>query len=360
MKRNSNSPRHERLDIRTVASRAKVSIATVSRTINGVASVDPVLSARVWKAIRELNYMPNTQARALVSGRSHLLGVIVSDITNPFFPELIQGFEDAAVEAGYEILIGSTNYDTRRVEACVRRFIQRKVDGVAIMTFGIEQPLLDQLAARDIPLVFVDVGTERPLTSTLKVDYARGIRQAVQHLAVLGHREFGFISGPRGLHSADERAKAFHQSVREIGVTPAPQWIIEGDHRMEGGRDAMIRLMQLDQLPTALLCSNDMTAIGVLHTALDRGLRIPDDLSIVGFDDVHLAEYIFPPLTTVQMSRRDLSRSAVQALHASLTTLRDSQEPQHYDITTQLIVRKSTSLPRSAPLSLRKLMKRSS
>src|ERR1700679_1506851 len=144
------------MDIRTVAERANVSVATVSRTINRVPTVNAKMAKRVWDAIRELNYFPNTQARALVSGRSGVFGLIVSEITNPFFPELIQGFEDVAVENGYEILVSSTNYDPKRWELCIRRMLERKVEGVAVMTFGIEEPLLDQLAEPNVPLVFIE------------------------------------------------------------------------------------------------------------------------------------------------------------------------------------------------------------
>jgi DNA-binding LacI/PurR family transcriptional regulator len=185
-----------KIDIRGVASLARVSIATVSRTINHVPTVDPVLAARVWKAVTELNYFPNTQARALVSGKSRLLGLVVSEITNPFFPELIQEFENIAVARGYEILIGSTNYETKTMELCARRMLERQVDGVAIMTFGIEDFLLDRFAADNIPFVFIDPAPSRPLNSVLAVDYRAGIYEGVQHLAVLGHRNIGFISGP--------------------------------------------------------------------------------------------------------------------------------------------------------------------
>src|SRR5215469_3830348 len=142
------------MDIRTVAERANVSIATVSRTINHVPTVNAKMAKRVWEAIRELDYFPNTQARALVSGRSGLLGLVVPEITNPFFSELIQGFEDVAVESGYEILVSSTNNDPKRIELCIRRMIERKADAVAIMAFGVEEPALNQLAKRNIPLVF--------------------------------------------------------------------------------------------------------------------------------------------------------------------------------------------------------------
>ena len=158
----------ERMDIRTIARAANVSIATVSRTINHVPTVNPKIAKRVWGVIDELDYFPNTQARALVSGRSKIFGLIVSEITNPFFPELIQGFEDIAVEHGYEILVSSTNYDPKRMSHCIRRMLERKVEGVAIMTFGIEEPLLDQLAKRNVPLVFIDIGPKRPGISLLK------------------------------------------------------------------------------------------------------------------------------------------------------------------------------------------------
>ena len=211
-----------KMDIRTVAGLAKVSIATVSRTINRVSTVNPKMAKRVWEAIEQLDYFPNTQARALVSGRSKLLGLIVSEITNPFFPELIQGFEDIAVEHGYEILISSTNYDPRRMSLCIRRMLERRAEGVAVMTFGVEKPLLEQLAERNVPLVFVDVGPEKPGISLLQVDYHHGIRQGVQHLAGLGHRDIGFISGPSRLHSAQSRLVAFSRSLEECGVVVHP------------------------------------------------------------------------------------------------------------------------------------------
>ncbi len=150
------------MDIRTIARMANVSIATVSRTINRVSTVNPKMAKRVWDVIEKLDFVPNTQARALVSGRSKLFGLLVSEITNPFFPELIQGFENIAVENGYEILVSSTNYDPKRMSHCIRRMLERKVEGVAIMTFGIEEPLLDQLAKRKVPMVFIDVGPDRP------------------------------------------------------------------------------------------------------------------------------------------------------------------------------------------------------
>jgi LacI family transcriptional regulator len=340
------------MDIHTVAKMANVSIATVSRTINHIPTVNPKMAKRVWEVIKELNYLPNTQARALVSGRSRMLGLIVSEITNPFFPELIQGFEDVAVEHGYEILIGSTNYDPERMQSCIRRMVERKAEGVAVMTFGIEEPLLEQLAERNVPMVFIDVGPEQPGISVLRVDYHLGIRQGVQHLAALGHRDIAFVSGPLKLHSAQSRLAAFKRATQECGINVDPERIAEGDHTMEGGIAAAEKLLSGDNLPTAVMCSNDMTAIGVLHKAYRVGLRVPDDLSVIGFDNIHITQMTIPPLTTIQMSCYELARAAVMALRAHVEP--DLTPERSYPIDTQLVVRESTGFPRGSMQDLRK------
>jgi len=338
----------EKIDIRVVAARAGVSIATVSRAINHVRTVDPVLAERVWQAVDELNYFPNTQARALVSGRSRLLGLIVSEITNPFFPELIHEFEQVAVERGYEILIASTNYERGKMESCARRMLERKVDGVAVMTFGIEDFLFERFAADNIPVVFIDAAPQRPLSGFLTVDYGAGINEAVQHLAVLGHRRIGFIAGPLRLRSAAARRAAFVQSMRSIGLTTNPDWLVEGDHTLEGGRDAMQKMLRLRDRSTAVLCSNDMTAIGVQHALFEAGMKVPDDLSIIGFDDIHLAEYTIPPLTTVRMSCKDLALGAVNLLMEQLHPGIGKSHGSQPRIDTKLVVRQTTGLPRGA------------
>jgi DNA-binding LacI/PurR family transcriptional regulator len=333
------------MDITAVANLARVSIATVSRTINNVPTVNEQMAKRVWEAIRELNYFPNSQARGLVSGRSRLLGLIVSEITNPFFPELIQGFEEVAVESGYEILVSSTNYDPNRMSLCIRRMLERNAEGVAIMTFGIEEPLLDQLADRNVPIVTVDVGPDRPGFSVLKVDYRHGVRQGVQHLAALGHRKIGFISGPKRLHSAQSRLAAFTGSLNECGISPDPDWLLDGDHTLEGGIAAMERVLASGKVPTAVMCSNDMTAIGVLHKAYRSGLSVPDDLSVIGFDDIHMARVTIPPLTSINMSRLELARAAVMALRAHLEGTYPDRE---HKIDTHLVVRETTGYPHGA------------
>src|SRR4030081_2600355 len=216
------------MDIREIARRAKVSTATVSRTINHVPAVEPQRARGVWKVVEELGYYPNTQARALVSGRSRIFGLIISEITNPFFPEIVQVFETIAVQHHYEILLTSTGNDPKRMESSVRRMIERRVEGVAIMTFGMEEVLLEDLKLRKVPLVFVDVGPARPRVSKIRIDFLHGVRQAVQHLAALRHQDIAFISGPLHLKSAQARKQAFLASMQEIGLQSDPELIIEG------------------------------------------------------------------------------------------------------------------------------------
>ena len=334
------------ISIRDVAQRAGVSIATVSRAVNHIPTVNAELARRVWKAIEEVGYLPNTQARALVSGRSHMLGLIVSEITNPFFPELVQEFENLAVAQGYEVLIGSTNYEPARTESLIRRMSQRNVDGVAVMTFGVEEDLVQKLVEREFPLVFVDAGPDLPNIRVLKVNYGEGIRQGVQHLAALGHRQIAFISGPLRLRSAVARRDAFLKSMAELGLTVPPEHMVEGAHTMESGISAMEQLASIANLPTAVMCSNDMTAIGALHALYRTTHRVPEDISVVGFDDIHLAQFMLPPLTTVQMSCKLLATAAVQALRAGIEPDHPRAAQKEWSIPTHLVVRRSTTYPR--------------
>jgi len=332
------------MDIREIARRAKVSTATVSRTINRVSTVDPQLAKRVWKVVDELGYYPNTLARALVSGRSRIFGLVVSEITNPFFPEIVQAFEDIAVQHNYEILLTSTVHNPKRMEIAVRRMIERRVDGVAILTFGMEDSLVEDLRFRKVPLVFVDVGPHVPGVSNIRINYQHGIRQAVQHLAALKHTRIAFVAGPSTLKSAMARKAAFEVAMHEMGLDVPPEMIVEGDHRMEGGMRALVQLARLPQRPTAILCSNDMTAVGVMREAYECGIVIPRDLSLVGFDDIRLSQFTTPPLTTVQMSQTLLAEYAFQALRRAVEGTSAGPAGDEYELMTTLVLRRSTAL----------------
>jgi LacI family transcriptional regulator len=337
------------MNIREVARVARVSTATVSRTINGSEKVSPETAERVHNAIRKLKFYPNNNARALGSGRSSLYGLIISDITNPFFPELVRSFEEIAVQYGQEVLTANTNYDPARMENCVRRMLQRKVDGVAILTSEMESHLIDEFSSRRIPLVFLDTGTPQEGISNIVLDYAAGVDAAVQHLVDLGHSEIGFIAGPLNLTSARVRRQAFAASLKRKRVRLDPEFIETGDHRMGGGHDAMTRLLARNSRPTAILASNDLTAIGAMGAIFEHGLSVPDDISVIGFDDIDLSAFTQPPLTTIRVSRTDIARTAFRALFH----LHSEAPPQgaEYTIHPTLVERKSTGrmAPRAAP-----------
>src|SRR5215467_8532992 len=328
------------MNIKEVAKRARVSTATVSRTINNSAKVKPGTAERVRKAIEELNFYPNTHARTLVSGRSRMLGLIISDITNPFFPELVKSFEDQAVQRGKEVIIGNTDYNPKRMAGCIQRMVERKVDGVAIMTSEADPALMMELTRRNIPTVFMDTGKPGPHTANIRIDYAQGIREALQHLFSLNHRRIAFISGPMNLESAQRRLDAFISGMKARGIDLGSELVEKGDHRIEGGISAMRNLLRLRDRPTAVITSNDMTAIGALGTIHDAGLEVPRDLSLIGFDDISFANLTQPPLTTVRLSRSQLAITALAALEKLIR--KEDVGDSDYTIPTHLVMRGST------------------
>jgi LacI family transcriptional regulator len=230
------------------------------------------------------------------------------------------------------------------MEMSVRRMLERRVDGVAVMTFGMEEVLLEDLKLRNVPLVFVDVGPARPRVSNVRIDYLNGIRQAVQHLAAFRHRHIAFITGPLRLKSALTRKQAFVQSMEEIGLCADPNLIVEGDDTSVGGMAALEVLLSRTTRPTAILCSNDMTAIGVMRKSYEHKISIPRDLSLVGFDDIRLAEFVLPPLTTVQMSQTELARLAFHALLTDVQRDKPSPKGTEYALKTTLVLRESTGM----------------
>ena len=331
------------MNIKAVAKLAKVSTATVSRTMNGSAKVNPETAERVHQAIEALNFYPDTNARALGSGRSNLYGLIISDITNPFFPELVKSFEDIAVLHGQEVLIANTNYEPERMKICVRRMLQRKVDGVAIMTSEMDDHLIHDFSRRNIPLVFLDTGMPAPGVSCVRIDYSAGIDAAVNHLISLGHNRIAFISGPMRLASARMRYKAFMESTARDHLSEHPDLIQEGNHRVDGGHNAMQRILALGARPTAVLASNDLTAIGAMGAISEAGLRVPQDISVVGYDDIQLSAFTMPPLTTVRLPRVEIANAAFQALlHAKQSEEPKPMQGEEHTVLPAFVIRKST------------------
>jgi DNA-binding LacI/PurR family transcriptional regulator len=331
------------MNIKKVAERAKVSTATVSRLLNKTSYISPETAKKVWTAIEELGYYPNINARGLASGRSHLLGLIVSDIVNPFFPELVKSFEECAVEKGFELIMANTNYDPARTAMRVRQLIERRVDGVAVMTSEMDQALIDELSTRGIPIVFLDTGELQENISNIRIDYEQGISEAANHLLDLGHRRIGFISGPPDLKSSKIRRSAFLRFLRQHGIIEKKELVTTGNHKISGGRAAMTQLLELSERPTAVLASNDLTAIGALQAVRNHGLHVPEDISLIGFDDIALAASTDPPLTTVNVSRVRVAEAAFNSLFELIDG--EPEIGREVLVETKLVIRESTAPP---------------
>ena len=326
------------MDIQQVAKRAKVSTATVSRVLNGSPNVREKTSAHVRSVIAELNYVPNTHARSLRVGRARMFGLIVSDINNPFFPELIDAFEASATEYGIDVIFTHTNYDPKRLERCIRRMVERNVDGIAVMTSEVDEEAL-QSAPEHVPLVLMNQPAYKEKYRNVPVEYATGFREALEHLRSLGHKDIGFIAGPRSISSAKRRHHEWTAAMKRLKLLVRKEWIVAGDMRVEGGERAMQELISLAARPTAVLTSNDLMAVGALQAASTAGLSIPDDISIVGFDDLPIASMVVPPLTSIQLPRREIADHAFSSL---LQATRDGIRTECKVVHTKVVVRRST------------------
>jgi DNA-binding LacI/PurR family transcriptional regulator len=332
------------MNIALIARKARVSTATVSRTLNNSPLVREKTAARVRKVIAELGYIPNGSARSLSSGRTNLLGVIISDITNPFFPELISSFERLSAEQSYEVIVANTNYDPVRLEHALHRMMQRRVDGIALMTSEMHEPALAMLKKQKIPTVTLQHRIEGSDFNTVRVDHRIGIRKAVQHLVELGHSEIAFISGPASLWSANKRRDLVLAELARNKLKLAPSCLLEGNHRVDGGMAAMKILLALNDRPTAIVCSNDLTALGVLKTIHEAGLEVPRDFSLVGFDDIEMVSLMHPALTTVRIPRAEIAAEALTMLLAAIAG--STLKPRETTVETKLIIRQSTAAPR--------------
>lgn len=323
--------------MKDVAERCGVSESTVSHVINGTRAVAPETRQKVLRALRELDYHGSADARRLARGSSDFLGLIISDIENPYYPGLIKAFESAALERGFEVLLCTTNYDPARSENAIRKMIANKSPGVAVMTSRVDPSLAVVLEGQGVASVLLDSGSTGRLRSEIRLNYAKGAGEAVQYLWNLGHRDFAFIAGPQDRPSHVAYRQAVESALRELGVRPG---VIEGENSLESGELAAGRLLTRRDLPTAILCSNDMTALGAMRVLLRSGVRIPDDVSIVGADDIAFAALTNPPLTTVQIPSRRLGALACEILTRMLGAGR--AEGRQHVLDTELVIREST------------------
>ena len=326
------------LTIRDVAKEAGVSTATVSNVLNKTGKVGRGTHRLVLSAVKRLGYVPDVHARHLASRDRRTLGIIVSDIENPFFPEVIKGFEIRARELGYDAILSDTNYDPRRTREAAERMMEHKVRGVAIMTSEISMRLVHELARRKIAVTFLDLAPVRGYMSNLRIDYASGVEKIVGHLHQQGHRRIAFVAGRPGLKSNVARLEAYEKCMLDLGLMPGP--ILPGDLRFEGGLAAGLAIAKLSPRPTAAIAINDLTAVGVIKGLLKAGCRVPRDISVTGFDNTRLAEYSNPSITTVDIHRETLGHIAADALHE----LSGSTNPEgkEYQVGAELILGESS------------------
>jgi len=326
------------VNINQIAQKTRLSAATVSRTINGVPTVHPVLARRVWRAIEELGYYPNTQARALVSGKSRLLGLIVPDLTNPFFTEFIRHFEQIAVNNEYELLLASTAHSPESINKVVRRMLERRVDGVAVIALEPEEPIITPFRDRKIPVAFLTGSIAGE--GGIQINYEHGMRLAVQHLVALRHSRIAFVSESPDIPMARAKKCAFDACMKEIELDVHPELHVVADNSMQGGMHAVAQLISFSDRPTALICTSDLIAMGVLCESPMQGLFIPEDLSVIGFDDIPQAEFTNPPLTSIRLSQAELAESAFNALCGKT----ESATSHRCAVFTELRLRKTTSI----------------
>lgn len=289
------------MNLEQVARRAKVSTATVSRVLNNASVVKSSTRARVVKAIEELKYHPNLHARSLAGGKSRTLGVIVSNMENPFFFDIYKTIESDAHERGYEVVMANTDYRSEQLVTSVRLMIGRRVMGLAAIVSEMAPELIEELNESKTPVVFYDVGTSKHNITNIRVDYRRGIEKIVDYLHSMGHRRLGFVGHHAMLGPINERMKAVLDAVARIPELEV-RTAADAD-TLEGGRQSTRALLATGFQPTAIICVNDVTAVGALRELRERGLRVPQDMSVTGFDNVKLSEFCYPALTTVHIPR---------------------------------------------------------
>jgi LacI family transcriptional regulator len=328
------------MDMRGIAKLAGVSSATVSRVINGSTLVRPETVERVRKVINETKFFPNNSATTLKYGRSGTYGLIIPDITNPFFPEFIKCFEGIVVGNDQEMLMATTDFQSGRMQQTIRRMLIRKVDGVALLASEIETEPFEDLIHNRVPLVTMDRGHIGKGLSDVAINNKIGMDQALQHLKQLRHKKIAYIGGSAGLTISDHRAEAFRRALKRVDLVPRAEFIKVGNYRITGGVAAMTELLSLDDPPTAVLTANDLTAIGGMRAAMKMGVSIPGSLSIIGFDDIEMSDIVHPPLTTLRLPRVELAKVFFDALE-HLKSNPHAQGAQH-SVKTSLVIREST------------------
>jgi LacI family transcriptional regulator len=325
--------------IRDVSVRAGVSIATVSRVLAGIGNSRPETTAAVRDAVAELGYRPSGVARSLRMRRTRTIGLIVTDIQNPFFPELVQAADDAARAIGYSILLGSAAYDEHRAKHYMDLMVDRRVDGIIIASSQLSGESLDWLLSAPIPAVAVNADPGDLPVTVITSDNEGGSEQAVEHLVSLGHRRIAYVMGAPDFTAALPRYTGFREACASAGIALADAPAFEGQGQYDSGLRAAAQILAWGTGVTAIVCYNDVTAIGVLSALRAAGHRVPDEMSVVGFDDIAAASWVTPGLTTIAQQKAEMGRLAVERL-ASATDV--ALVPEVIRLPTSLRARESS------------------
>lgn len=341
--------RPSRPTISDVAHRAGVSTATVSRVLAGIGRSKPATSAAVLDAVTALGYRPSGVARSLRMQRTRTIGLIVSDIENPFFPELVHAADEAARAIDYSILLGSAAYDEQRAVHYLDLMVDRRVDGMIVASSQVSDASWQWLLASPVPVVVVNSEPHDDRVPAIASDNEGGSRLVVEHLVGLGHRRIGYIRGPQSFTAAAPRLAAFQQACADAGLRPDDLPILRGEGQVESGELATAQMLEQAPWVTAIACYNDMTAIGALRALRAAGRRVPTDISVVGFDDIAAASWVVPGLTTIVQPKADMGRLAVEYLANALEGGSAEPVPEVLRLPLTLRVRESSGPAPATP-----------
>ncbi len=327
--------------MRDVARHAGVSIATVSHVINETRPVSEELRRRVLHSMEALGYQPNAIARALRNKHSNTLGLIVPDGRNPFFAEIAQGIEEVSLEHGYSLILCDSNNDLGQVLVHTKHLSAKQVDGIIFTTGGDDFEDVASLVEEETAVLVIDMDAGRCAADAILFDNFEGGRLATEHLLALGHRRIGCITGPSRQSLRREREAGYRHALQEAGIVPDPALIREGDFQPASGYRHALALLRHPEPPSAIFACNDLMAMGVLRAARESGVRVPAELSVIGFDDIYLAAYTSPTLSTVRLPKREMGRLAA---HMLLERIHNPARPRAQRIVElELIVRESTA-----------------
>lgn len=330
--------------MKDIAKLAGVSTSTVSHVINKTRFVSEEISERVNNAAKELNYYaPSALARSLKVNRTKTIGMLVTTSTNPFFGEVVKGVERSCYHKGYSLILCNTEGDNERMRQSINTLLQKRVDGLILMCSSLEGERIDVFERYpDIPVVVMDWGPMLFTSDKIQDNSLRGGYLAAKYLIDCGHTEIGCITGPLIKHQAQMRYEGYKRAMNEAGLEFNANWIIESDFECEGGYQAFKKMAERGTLPSSIFVSNDMMAMGVINAANELGIKVPDDLSIIGYDDIHIAKFMSPSLTTIHQPKYRLGQAAVETLVRRLDD--KSNEAQVVQLEPTLVVRNSVKL----------------